>query len=289
MFDSLHTMELTWIHTLHTIRSPFLDGFMKLLNLVDSGPSWIGLSLCILFLYHHKPGIRMVFLVLLSGILNQDLKELFGQPRPTHLAPELGLIQLKSFGFPSGAAQSSVALFGFLAYTFKKQWVSWLMVFLILLISFSRVYLGAHFISDILGGWIVGAALLIAYLYALPSIERLLARSSKRSLYLLCALSCAILILLSITPTGISIALFELGLSLGLLWALPFFTPKRWLHKIVQLFIAFAGIALLVYIQSSIPRNLICEWVFSIISGIWVGWGIFALSRCVLQQRRFRN
>jgi undecaprenyl-diphosphatase len=72
-------------------------------------------------------------------------------------------MQFKTFSFPSGHAFGSVAFYGLLAYLATKylpapwSWIAAaLLVVLIVAIGLSRVYLGAHYPTDVLGGWILG-------------------------------------------------------------------------------------------------------------------------------------
>lgn len=87
------------------------------------------------------------------------LKHLISRPRPVDMA--VYLEDLSSF--PSGHATIAVVFYGFIAYyVFKKifGWHRWLIVvgglLLIFLISFSRIYLGVHYLSDVIGGLLVG-------------------------------------------------------------------------------------------------------------------------------------
>src|SRR5262249_19621450 len=70
----------------------------------------------------------------------------------------------KSFSFPSGHAAIAIALYGFLSYVLTRNVISWKLrtnvVFAALIVAFtvglSRMYLGLHFLSDVLGGYVIG-------------------------------------------------------------------------------------------------------------------------------------
>jgi hypothetical protein len=79
-----------------------------------------------------------------------------------------------SFGLPSGHAQNAVAIWGGLALWLKNRWGWVISGVIILLISLSRLYLGVHFPTDVLGGWILGGLLIWGYtVIEKPLIKRL--------------------------------------------------------------------------------------------------------------------
>jgi len=69
-------------------------------------------------------------------------------------------LQRLSFGFPSGHVSGSIAIWGGLAVLFRSRRLAWLALFFISLIAFSRMYLGVHFLGDILGGVLLGILML---------------------------------------------------------------------------------------------------------------------------------
>ncbi len=114
---------------------------------------------------------RMQFLTALVGafliLLGIGLKLLIARPRPDSWLSEVGSI---SYGFPSGHTIFATVFFG-LALIFVGAWVQRpgvrlgaRVIFLLLILSFgvSRVYLGAHWPSDVIGGWLYGATAVLA-------------------------------------------------------------------------------------------------------------------------------
>ncbi len=100
-------------------------------------------------------------------MLNLLLKDLFARPRPHFERP---LVVETSYSFPSGQAMASLVVYGILAYfatlAFKGRGRRAVSVggaaVLVVLIGFSRLYLGAHYVSDVVGGFVAGGAWLSA-------------------------------------------------------------------------------------------------------------------------------
>lgn len=102
--------------------------------------------------------------MILSGVLNPLLKNIFDRERPTLLR----LIDITGFSFPSGHAMGSCAFFGSLAILIKyhsnssfKPYFIGMCIFTVLMISSSRVYLGVHYPTDIIAGVIGGAVCIL--------------------------------------------------------------------------------------------------------------------------------
>ncbi len=113
--------------------------------------------------------LPLALALLASGVAVQELKDLFATPRPLSVyggeQVRIGLEPLFLFGFPSGHA-SAVATFGVYALLAYRRRASWSLA-LVLLGGLSRIYLGAHWVLDVLGGWALGGSLgLLAYLLA---------------------------------------------------------------------------------------------------------------------------
>jgi len=175
-FELLHRSELELIRFIHEFRSPFLDSFIKLFDYFDRQEFFFILIPIIWLGSGWKTLIKLIFILLISGLINYNLKVFFSLPRPFHIDPSLGIIQVKGYGFPSGAAQSVILLSGILLGWKNNFWTGCLAVLYIVSVSFSRIYLGIHFPSDILAGWLIGVLLWLMYAYGMPFIESKLHR-----------------------------------------------------------------------------------------------------------------
>ena len=114
-----------------------------------------------------KIGLSIILnLIVITG-LNQILKYIWQRPRPT----EYRLIEETGFSFPSGHSMVSMAFYGYLIYLIYKyvknkdlKWISIVLLsILICSIGISRIYLGVHYTSDVLGGFLISLSYLIVY------------------------------------------------------------------------------------------------------------------------------
>lgn len=120
----------------------------------------LSLIISLVFFKHWRSIAQTVLVLLLASISNTMLKRFIDRARPgiEHL------VSVETLSYPSGHAMSAMAFYGFLIYlfyTFKmNRWLKYSIIILLLLIilsiGISRIYLGVHFPSDILGGYIAG-------------------------------------------------------------------------------------------------------------------------------------
>jgi hypothetical protein len=202
--------------------------------------------LCCPLLYYHRNGgvyllltssvywcgrdslaARLIYRWLISGLVNADLKDLLDQPRPFEIDPGLQLIFTRGRGMPSGHAQSAVVVWGTLAAASgrRSSW-AWSLA-LVFLISLSRVYLGVHFPTDILGGWAVGIVLLIAFERIEPKVRRWLHEMNPGPLASIALTAPLLLALVFLEEDAFRLASLLSGFGLGLVLASGYRWPLR--------------------------------------------------------------
>ena len=120
------------------------------------------LALAVLALFGGRYGLVSVVLgVILIAITDQLsstlLKDLVGRVRPCHVVPDLRVLAGcgNSKSFPSSHAANTMAAALFFGFRYRKM-LPWLLG-LSILVSYSRVYIGIHYPSDLAGGWLIGA------------------------------------------------------------------------------------------------------------------------------------
>lgn len=134
-------------------RSEGLTVFLKHTPLLVSECFYLVFILLGYWLVEKKFFWHLGLWVCLSTLLNNLLKVSFSIPRPEIER----LVPLKDvFGFPSGDVQVALVFWGLLLLRWRRAFEVLVGVFLVVLISFARIYLGAHTLSDVLGAYLVG-------------------------------------------------------------------------------------------------------------------------------------
>jgi membrane-associated phospholipid phosphatase len=147
----------------HQVSSPALDVVMRVISAFGSEVVLLlGLVLLALFIWQRRWGAATLLVLVTLGaqVLNDILKGLFQRTRP---APLVSFIDAQQWSFPSGHAMIAAAFYfylGYLAWRLVRGWLRWLIVgcllVLVVAIGVSRIYLNAHYLSDVLAGYLAG-------------------------------------------------------------------------------------------------------------------------------------
>jgi undecaprenyl-diphosphatase len=121
--------------------------------------------------------VALTLAVVIGTALNDLLKALFHRGRPE---TAIEFIKHESWSFPSGHSMNSLIGFGFVAYLFLERTsdrrariaIIVATVILVGLVGFSRLYLGVHYLSDVIAGFLAGAVWLLVCIAALQFAER---------------------------------------------------------------------------------------------------------------------
>lgn len=183
LIDILTTKQITKIDyaiykNIFSIQNPILTPiFITITNFGSTLPLIILTILLSIFLLLRKKYSHLILLIssmLLGLVLELSIKYLVHRLRPSY-----SLIQERLFSFPSGHTTMATIFFTILLYSIIeniknkkiKVYLSAIALILIILIGFSRIYLGVHWFSDVIGGFILGilinsiALLVMKYYY----------------------------------------------------------------------------------------------------------------------------
>lgn len=133
------------------------------------GVAFIVLLGVLCFMFCKKNRWFITFDLVGCTVINQTIKHIVRRPRPNVLR----LVSESGYSFPSGHSMISVAFYGLVIYFVYKninnKYLKWALIsllsLLILTIGFSRIYVGVHYFTDVVGGFFLALAYLIVYIY----------------------------------------------------------------------------------------------------------------------------
>ncbi len=155
------TLSLNKFHT------DFLDEFFKYWTWLGSGWVALGLILFILLFVNFRLGLLFTIANVATGLVVQGLKLfVFDEVlRPAAELKNLYLVQGVNIhfyhSFPSGHTATAFALFFGLSLIMRAKFAKWLFFVVAVLVGYSRLYLSQHFLTDVLGGSIIGTVLFL--------------------------------------------------------------------------------------------------------------------------------
>ncbi len=281
-------MEAIWqwgvdfIHTVQLVHGPAFDAIFKAITFMGEEEFFLILIPLILWCLDFAGGVRLACAFLLSTYVNIGLKDLFAHPRPSEWDPTVKLYDAGGYGLPSGHSQSAVVVWGSIATAFRETWLWVVAILLMVLIGFSRIYLGVHFPTDVLGGWAVGVIFLAAYLVLEPRIEARLKRTGLAVQLVLAVV--APLALLLLHPVGDVIkamaVLMGTGAGVALVGRMAHFSADgplwqrgvRFLIGAIGLLGLYLGLSY-IFPGEGEPLYAVMRFVRYTLVGLWVGLG----------------
>jgi membrane-associated phospholipid phosphatase len=299
-------MQLELIRTLQNLRTPALTYFFELITTIGGPQLLIGVLPLVFWCISTRSGFRLLLVVLLSAYVNSLLKDLgpflipadsgFYAVRPYLVHPDqvwtcrrdplfdpnAALARLcyeeDSRAFPSGHAQVTIVAWAYFALLVRRRFFTLLAAFWVLLIGVSRIYLGQHWPSDVLGGWLIGILLLLG---ALGVFSRWHGQSHHLNWWLLGGLAVALPILLLVDPEPQSTRTQVLGLlaGVGLGYPLqqryaPFAARVRWPLQIAKVLVGLLGVVVIqLGLNRALPEIYIVDLVLGILTGLWALFG----------------
>ena len=164
--DLIQHISIQMIQAVQTL-SPVLDSLSKFINSLGTPGFLLLLASLVYWTVSKRVGKMALFTLIFTAFLGLVLTQLLRQPRPYWLGEVLPLATETTYANPSSQASASLAVLGYLAYRINKEWLWAASGLSVVLIAFSRLYLGVQFPVDILCGWLLG----LAVIFVLIKIE----------------------------------------------------------------------------------------------------------------------
>ena len=174
---------MEFLYLLEKLRVPGLNELMLGITTLGEETAFLALALIFFWCIDKKRGYLLMAVGFTGTILNQFLKLACRVPRPWVLDPEFTILEQAreaagGYSFPSGHTQFSVGTFGSICVTEKNRWIKGVCIALMVLVPFSRMYVGVHTPADVLVG--AGMALFLVWMMNKPVMA-----SSEKTMKLL--------------------------------------------------------------------------------------------------------
>ncbi len=153
------------LYLFEKIRFPLLDELMLLVTKFGEETAFLVAALIVFWCVDKNRGYYTLAVGFFGTIITQVMKLMCRIPRPWVQDPNFTVVgdakeAAGGYSFPSGHSQSSIGTFGAIASGMKKRWLQIIFLVICVLVPISRMYLGVHFLSDVLVGSGVSLALI---------------------------------------------------------------------------------------------------------------------------------
>lgn len=216
----MFAFELEILKKTELLRNDFINSFFEYVTMLGEEVLMILLVAILWFAFDKRIAQRLFFITVVSLSFNGIIKNIAKIPRPfasgevTCVRPDTAT----GYSFPSGHTQNFATWSTAVAIKLKKTWVSVITGILILLVALSRVFLGAHYPSDVIVGMILG----VAFAFIGNSIYDKTEDKSKLFTYVLLLLT-PFVVFFMIKPDPLYADLYKLyGMLAGLILAVSF-------------------------------------------------------------------
>jgi membrane-associated phospholipid phosphatase len=231
------------------MRNDFLNAVFPIITDIGSEIGYLVILTVIYWCINKQAGLGLAYAYLFTATLNTWIKDIWHMPRPDDPALESVLEQAgitrrltplrheTSPSFLSGHTQGAVVSWSYMAYRFKKAWFWVVATIIVILIGFSRMYLGVHFPQDVIGGLVVGVIYLLLWLPAEPYVRARLSELTPRRRYGLAVfVPLAVLIVHPVKDTASAMGA-AIGLGLGFVLegqTLRFTVEGEWWRRVLR-------------------------------------------------------
>ncbi len=199
------------INAVQSLGSPLLDKVFVGITQLGNIMFYIVLISLIYWCFNKKTGFKLFCLILFLGYLGVFLKNVFKTPRPDK---SLWRTEASGYGFPSCHATVTTGFWSYILIFLRKKWITIISSVIIFFVAFSRIYLGVHFLIDIIGGFLIGGAVALSFYYLETKVRITLKFYQK---ILVCIFVPLVMLAVSMNDSTIQICSTLFGLSIGYL------------------------------------------------------------------------
>lgn len=294
---------MAFLYWLESLRIPVLNEFMLAVTYLGDEIAFLVVALILIWCADKRTGFYVLSVGFLGTIANQFMKLWFRIPRPWVLDPQFTILEqaregASGYSFPSGHTQSSVGTFGAIAYITKNRVLRWICIAAVILVPFSRMYVGVHTPLDVGVAAIMAGALIFGFKPVILSKDH---RVFPVFLGIMVAVSVGFLCFVELCPfpadidphnmaSGLKNAYTLLGSLLGLV--IVYIVDEKWLHfptKAIwwaQIIKVAVGLGLVLAVKSGLKTPL--EAVFGALVGRAVRYFLIVVTAGIVWPLSFR-
>ncbi len=157
---------MSFLYLLEDLRCGFLDAVMSFITLFGGEIVFMIIAMTVVWCFDKHEGLFLLCTGLIGTVINQFLKITFRISRPWVKDPSFTIVEsareaATGYSFPSGHTQNSVGTFGGMTYWTSRKWVRGICIALVVLVPFSRMYLGVHTPLDVGVSFVIATALVL--------------------------------------------------------------------------------------------------------------------------------
>ncbi len=271
------------LNGLHLFAGPWLDAVMAVITAAGDEPFYLVALPVVYWCWDRRMAIYAGAAFLVTMTLNDWIKYAVNHPRPDpeKLLPGIRELALRHApqgpGFPSGHTQGSLAFWTSLAILHRRALLRVICAAMIILVPYSRLYLGVHYLGDVAGGIVIGA---LSLAVIMPVVSFGGAHYHRFNEWILAALIVIVPLVACLSLTGEHVYATTGTLSGFLAGALAgekriVFTPRARLPwQAAKAFIGIAVIAVLrLGLKAVLPETLLAGFARYWVIGIWCSFG----------------
>ncbi len=270
-------LDLDIVKGIQAISNPFFDWLFYVITLIGDQYFFIGVAVIIYWTINKKFAHRFALMFMVASLFSFVFKNIFKRQRPY---TEIGVTvpfeyYTSGYSFPSGHATAAGVL-GYVGLKAKQktgyQWLQYIAIGIMILVPFSRIYLGQHYLSDVLAGLMVGFGIA----YAIDKLIDLMGNKEEWWTFVLLPIVPILMILFPDHDLFVAAGAY-VGFASG------YFVEKRYVNYDVkapfwtQVLKVVVGIAILLGIKEGLkfvfPEILIFDFLRYLLIGVWAALG----------------
>lgn len=172
MLENLETgAGLDLVLAVQSVRNGLFDGLADVLHAMGGEVFFLIVLSLIYWSINRHLGIRLIVALTVAGILNSVLKDVFQRPRPFMVSDLVIALQEEvNYGIPSAHVMVGLVVWGYAALFAKRRWLYWAVALFVIVMAWSRLYIGVHFPQDVIAGALFGLIVLLLYARAVEPV-----------------------------------------------------------------------------------------------------------------------